>query len=159
MTVGEEADLLAPYKDGLYRRFRVRKSTLDDLYIRFYRLAEWRIAERGTRRGIVSFISNWSWLAGSSFPVMRERLIRRFDTISIDNLGGGVRGRDRREEQDDENVFTTATNPGIKLNVAISFLVSKGTDYEGRRRGRRPVSTLMGDGRREKGRAAAIHSR
>lgn len=131
MAVREEADLLAPYKDGLYRRFRVRKSTLDDLYIRFYRLAEWRIAERGARRGIVSFISNWSWLAGSSFPVMRERLIRRFDTISIDNLGGGVRGRDRREEQDDENFFTTATNPGIKLNVAISFLVSKGTDKRG----------------------------
>lgn len=86
MGVGEEANLIAPYKEGLYRRFKVRKSTLDDLYIRFFRLAEWRIAEQGIRRGIVSYISNWSWLSGSSFPVMRERLLRNFDAIRIDSL-------------------------------------------------------------------------
>jgi predicted helicase len=131
MSVGEEAELLAPYKEGLFQRFRVRKSTLDDLYIRFYRLAEWRIAEQRDRRGIVSYISNWSWLAGSSFPVMREHLIRNFDTMRIDSLGGGIRGRDRRIEEADQNVFTTRSSPGIRLGVAISFLVVSGRDERG----------------------------
>ncbi len=126
MAIGEEAELIAPYKEGLYRRFRVRKTTIDDLYIRFYRLAEWRIAEQETHRGIVSFISNWSWLAGSSFPVMREHLIQNFDTIRIDNLGGAIRGRDRSIGESDESVFLTEWSPGIKLGVAISFLTVNG---------------------------------
>jgi predicted helicase len=35
---------------------------LNDLYVRFYRMAERRIAEK-TGRGIICFISNYSWLS------------------------------------------------------------------------------------------------
>ena len=34
---------------------------LNDLYVRFFRMAERRIAEK-TGRGVVCFISNYSWL-------------------------------------------------------------------------------------------------
>ena len=60
---------------------------LNDLYVRFFRMAERRIAEK-TGRGVVCFISNYSWLDGLSFTGMRERYLRvsgrlvRFCTLS-----------------------------------------------------------------------------
>jgi predicted helicase len=60
---------------------------LNDLFVRFYRMAERQIAET-TQRGIVSFISNYSWLDGLSHTGMRERYLDAFDRITIDNLNG-----------------------------------------------------------------------
>ena len=60
---------------------------LNDLYVRFYRMAERRIAEK-TGQGIVCFISNYSWLDGLSFPGMRQRYLDAFDIVHIDNLNG-----------------------------------------------------------------------
>jgi hypothetical protein len=74
----------------------------------------------------VSYISNWSWLAGNSFPVLRERFVNDFNSIFIDSLGGGYRGRDKRIEEADQSVFRTDMSPGISLSVAISFLVADG---------------------------------
>ena len=39
---------------------------LNDLYVRFFRMAERRIADK-TGQGVVCFISNYSWLDGLSF--------------------------------------------------------------------------------------------
>ena len=41
-----------------------RAEGLNDLYVRFFRMAERRIAEK-TKCGVVCFISNYSWLDGS----------------------------------------------------------------------------------------------
>jgi hypothetical protein len=82
----EQADLIEPYKTGLFEKWGVRKQLLDDLYIRFFRLAEKRIAEIGGR-GVISFISNYSWLQGLSHPVMRKPC-DQFDGIWIDNCNG-----------------------------------------------------------------------
>ena len=75
--------------DSLPRRQRKcgsqRASGLNDLYVRFFRMAERRIAEK-TGRGVVCFISNYSWLDGLSFTGMRERYLESFDAIRIDNL-------------------------------------------------------------------------
>ena len=60
---------------------------LNDLYVRFFRMAERRIAEK-TGQGVVCFISNYSWLDGLSFTGMRERYLEAFDAIRIDNLHG-----------------------------------------------------------------------
>ena len=65
---------------------------LNDLYVRFFRMAERRIAEM-TGRGVVCFISNYSWLDGLSFTGMRERYLEAFDAIRIDCL-------QRRQVQD-----------------------------------------------------------
>lgn len=100
VPLAEEADLVDHYKgirrDGkgkqrgpseLYTRWGIRKQLLDDLYIRFFRLAERCIGERADY-GVVSFISNYSFYAGRSHPIMRESLIRSFDEIWIDSLNG-----------------------------------------------------------------------
>src|SRR5262249_29579780 len=71
----------------LFTRWKVRKHLLDDLYIRFFRLAEVRIAEKA-EFGVVSFISNASFLTGRSHPIVRESLMKNFQAIWIDNLNG-----------------------------------------------------------------------
>ena len=53
----------------------MRKQLLDDLYVRFFRIAEERIGE-AAEYGIVSFISNSSYLTGRSHPIMRSLYCR-----------------------------------------------------------------------------------
>ena len=50
-------------------------------------MAERRITKK-TGRGVVCFISNYSWLDGLSFTGMRERYLEAFDAIRIDCLNG-----------------------------------------------------------------------
>jgi predicted helicase len=54
----EEQGLVDPYKEGLSSKWQMRKYNLDDLYIRFFRLAEQRIAEM-TGRGVICYVSNF----------------------------------------------------------------------------------------------------
>lgn len=114
----EELQLIAPYKQCLRESWGVKKQLLDDLYIRFLRLAEWRVAENG-QEGIVSFITNRSYLTGISHPVMREHLLRRFDHIYIDDL----HGNQRAHKAGDGSVFTTDTSGGIRVGVAVGTFV------------------------------------
>ena len=86
MAVDEEGELSAAYRSTKRVR-RPEGQGLNDLYVRFFRMAERRIAEK-TGQGIVCFISNYSWLDGLSFPGMRERYLEAFDAIRIDNLNG-----------------------------------------------------------------------
>ena len=120
----EEAGLVEPYKEGLQKEWGIRKFNLDDLYVRFFRIAERRIAE-GTGRGVVCFISNHSWLTGASYVVMRRRLIAEFDQVWIDNLHGDRKtseyGPDGRTS---ETVFAIrGFSPGIRQGTAISLLL------------------------------------
>jgi hypothetical protein len=122
----EEGGLVAPYKEGLQRRWGIRKFNLDDLYVRFFRVAERRIAEQ-TGRGVVCFISNHSWLTGASFVVMRQRLLREFDRFWIDNMHGDRKiseyGPDGRTS---ETVFAIrGFSPGIQQGTAISLWVRR----------------------------------
>jgi predicted helicase len=71
VVIGEERDLSEAYRTSKNVR-RPEGKGLNDLYVRFFRMAERRIVEK-TGRGIVSFISNYSWLDGLSFTGMRER--------------------------------------------------------------------------------------
>ena len=86
MAVDEERELSEAYRTAKRVR-RPEGHGLNDLYVRFFRMAERRIAEK-TGRGVVCFISNYSWLDGLSFTGMRERYLDAFDAIHIDNLNG-----------------------------------------------------------------------
>jgi predicted helicase len=126
----EEADLIKPYKDGLYENWGVSRQSLDDLYVRFYRVAEWRIGEAAPR-GVVSFISNYSWLDGLSHPNMRQRLLKEFDQIWIDNCNGDKykTGKRTPDGLSDQSMFTTDEHPiGIQVGTAIACLVKTTTD-------------------------------
>lgn len=97
---------------------------LNDLYVRFFRMAERRIVEQ-TKRGIVCFISNYSWLDGLSHTDMRERYLEAFDQIWIDCLNGDKykTGKLTPEGAPDPSVFSTEFNTeGIQVGTAITLL-------------------------------------
>lgn len=122
----EEGNLVEPYKRGLADEpWEITKNKLDDLYIRFFRVAERRIAEQ-TGKGIVCFISNFSWLGDPSAVLMREGLISKFDRLYVDNLNGDSRETGKKTPQGlpDPSVFSTRLNPaGIQVGTAITLLV------------------------------------
>jgi hypothetical protein len=121
----EEQGLVEPYKDGLVKDWGIKKFNLDDLYIRFFRLAERRIAEK-TGKGIVCYISNFSYLGDPSFVVMRQRFLAEFDTLWFDCLNGDSRetGKLTPEGKPDPSVFSTEFNrEGIRVGTAVGLLV------------------------------------
>ena len=126
MAVEEERELSETYRTTKEVR-RPEGQGLNDLYVRFFRMAERRIAEK-TGRGIVCFISNYSWLDGLSFTGMRERYLESFDAIRIDCLNGDKykTGKTTPEGAPDPSIFSTPNDPvGIQVGTAISTLVRK----------------------------------
>jgi hypothetical protein len=128
----EEGGLVEPYKHGLREKWSIRKSSLDDPYVRFVRIAERRIAEK-TGRGIISYITNWSWLFLPSYVVMRERLLSGFDVAWIDCMKGDSRetGKQTPDGKPDPSVFSTERNrEGIRVGTAIMTLVRRNGEHE-----------------------------
>ena len=99
---------------------------LNDLYVRFFRMAERRITEK-TGEGVVCFISNYSWLDGLSFPGMREHYLEVFDDIRIDCLNGDIRkGGKTPDGLPDASIFTVkGSASGIQVGTAIATLIRK----------------------------------
>ena len=129
MAVNEERELSEAYRKTKQVR-RPEGQGLNDLYVRFFRMAERRIAEK-TGQGIVCFISNYSWLDGLSFTGMRERYLEAFDVIRIDSLNGDKykTGKTTPDGAPDPSIFSTPGNPvGIQVGTAITTLVRK-TDH------------------------------
>ncbi len=130
VALGEEQDLVAPYKEGLIKKWGIKKFNLDDLYVRFFRLAERRIAEQGGR-GVVCYISNSSYIREPSFVVMREHLTKSFNRIWVDNLNGDSRetGKTTPDGKPDPSAFSTPYNKeGIRKGTAVALLVKTGID-------------------------------
>ena len=126
MAVDEEAELTKAYRTTKQVR-KPEGQGLNDLYVRFFRMAERRIAEK-TGQGIVCFISNYSWLDGLSFTGMRERYLESFDAIRIDCLNGDKykTGKTTPEGTPDPSIFSTPEDPvGIQVGTAIATLVRK----------------------------------
>lgn len=124
---GEEQDLVEPYKRGLIKEWGIKKFNLDDLYVRFFRLAERHIAER-SKRGIVSFISNHSWISEPSFVVLRQHLLENFDRFWIENMHGNRKISEYAPDgRTSETVFAiSGFSPGIQQGVAISLWAKSG---------------------------------
>ncbi|HWE40683.1 MAG TPA: type ISP restriction/modification enzyme [Isosphaeraceae bacterium] len=121
----EEAGLVEPYKAGLNTEWGIKKFNLDDLYVRFFRLAERRIAE-ATGRGVVYYISNYSYLGDPSFVVMRRRFLAEFDALWFDCLNGDSRetGKLTPDGKPDPSVFSTEYNrEGIRVGTAVGLMV------------------------------------
>ncbi len=105
----------------------IKKFNLDDLYVRFFRLAERRIAEM-SGKGVVSFISNFSYLSDPSFVVMRERFLSEFDKLWFDCMNGDSRetGKLTPDGKPDPSVFSTDYNrEGIRVGTTVCIIVRK----------------------------------
>ena len=130
MAVEEERELSNAYRTTMHVR-RPEGQGLNDLYVRFFRMAERRIAEE-TGQGVVCFISNYSWLDGLSFTGMRERYLEAFDAVRIDCLNGDKykTGKVAPDGSPDPSIFSTEGDPvGIQVGTAIATLVRK-ADHE-----------------------------
>lgn len=86
VAIDEERDLSNAYRTTV-KAPAPKGQGLNELYVRFFRMAERRIVEQ-TGKGVICFISNYSWLDDLSYPGMRERYLNVFDQIWIDCLNG-----------------------------------------------------------------------
>jgi hypothetical protein len=131
MAMDEERDLTNAYRVAQRTR-QPQGQGLNDLYVRFFRMAERRIVE-GTGRGVVCYISNYSWLDGLSFTAMRERYLDVFDRVWIDNLNGDKykTGKLTPWGDPDPSIFSTEWNrEGIQVGTAIALLARTGQERE-----------------------------
>ncbi len=127
MAVDEERSLSEAYRTTKRVR-RPEGQGLNDLYVRFFRMAERRISETG--QGIVCFISNYSWLEGLSFTGMREHYLEAFDIVRIDNLHGDrIISEYAPDGRSSETIFAVrGQSPGIKVGTSIALLSKTPTD-------------------------------
>lgn len=113
-----------------YRPTKTKGQGLNDLYVRFFAIDR-RIQRTG--RGLVCLISNYSWLEGLSFALMRERLLQAYDRIEIENLHGDkyATGKTTPEGAPDPSVFSTEFNrEGIQVGTAVATLMRTGVATE-----------------------------
>ena len=126
MAMDEERALSEAYRTT--KRVRHPEGQgLNDLYVRFFRMAERRLAQTG--QGVVCFISNYSWLDGLSHTGMRERYLETFDAVRIDNLHGDrIISEYAPDGRTSETVFALqGQSPGIRVGTSIAMLSKSGT--------------------------------
>jgi predicted helicase len=124
--IEEERDLSLAYGAHIEGLPAPQGHGRNDLYVRFFRIAERRIAQNTNGQGIVCFISNNAWLDGLSHPTMRYHYLHTFPQLFIDNLNGDRfrTGKTTPEGLPDPSVFSTPVNPeGIQPGTAIATLV------------------------------------
>jgi len=126
VALEEERDLSLAYRETK-KAPKPQGQGLNDLYVRFFRMAERRIVDK-SGKGIVCYISNYSWLDGLSHTGMRERYLEAFDKIWIDCLNGDKykTGKLTPDGKPDPSIFSTEFNrEGIQVGTAIATMVRK----------------------------------
>lgn len=131
VATGEESTLIQHYKTGLFKKWGIRRSNLNDRYIRFFGLAERCVAEMNGK-GIVCFISNHSWVSEQSFVVLRESLLGSFDKFWLENMHGDRKKSEYAPDgRTSETIFAIpGFSSGIQQGVVIS-LWAKGEERKG----------------------------
>lgn len=130
----EEQKLIAPYRKTR-RTLKPQGQGLNNLFVRFFRIAERKIVEPAlvdgavaSGTGIVCLITNYRWLDGLSHPGMRERFLDEFDHIWIDNLNGDAfrTGKVTPDGKPDPSIFSTEYNrEGIQNGTDIAMLARR----------------------------------
>jgi len=108
----------------------IKKFNLDDLYIRFFRIAERRVAEM-TGKGVMCFISNYSWTEKPSFVIMREHFLESFDRVWIENMHGNRKITEYAPDgRTSQTVFAIrGHSPGIRQGIVISLALKSGKEH------------------------------
>lgn len=124
--IEEDPDLISPYKKGLFNEWGISRNYLQDLYVRFFRIAERKL--NSGDKGVLCFISNHSWTVENSYVVMRQNLLDSFNSIWIENMHGNRKISERAPDgTTSETVFAIpGFSVGIKQGVTISTLVRNG---------------------------------
>lgn len=100
------------FADG--ERLNERKTWLHDDYVKFIRLAQWRLEQTGC--GVLALAVNHGWLDNATFRLMRRSLLKTFSYGRIVDLcGNRKRGDAGPNGTRDENIF--AIDQGVALVV------------------------------------------
>jgi predicted helicase len=91
-----------------------KKLKLYDMYVRFFRWASDRLHDDG----ILTLVSNRSFIEGRIFDGFRQVVLEEFNEINIIDLGGDIRANPKLSGSK-HNVF------GIQTGVAISFFMKR----------------------------------
>jgi len=92
-----------------------KKLWLQDDYVKFIRLGQWRLERSGA--GVLGYITNHGYLDNPTFRGMRQALMRTFPSIEVIDLHGNSKKRERALDGGrDENVFD------IEQGVAIGVM-------------------------------------
>jgi len=97
------------------------KSKLSDPYVKAIRFASDRIE----KNGIITYVSNSSFVTENTFDGMRKHLLKDFNTIYILDLGGNIRNNPKLSGTT-HNVF------GIQVGVSINVFIKNQTKKEKR---------------------------
>jgi predicted helicase len=101
-------------KETFVKRSNAQKTKMYDMYSRFYR---WAIDRIG-KSGIISFVTNSSFIDSKTFDGFRAEVFESFTEIYVIDLGGNVR-KNPKLSGTRNNVF------GIQTGVAIMILVKR----------------------------------
>lgn len=107
-------------KDTYIKNSTAQKTKMYDMYARFLRWA----SDRLSTDGIISFVSNNSFLDARSFDGFRKVVANEFNYVYVINLKGDARTSGVRRQKEGGNIF----NDQIRVGVAIYFLVRKKGD-------------------------------
>jgi len=89
---------------------------LQDDYVKFIRLAQWKIDQAG--EGVLGFITNHGYLDNVTFRGMRQSLMNSFDEIYILDLHGNSLKKEKCPDgSKDDNVFDIM--PGVAISIFI----------------------------------------
>ena len=105
--------LVADYKvePGGKEKLKEKKTWLNDDYVKFVRLAEKYIENKG--EGVVGYITNRSFIENPTFRGMRWHLMKTFDKIYVLDLHGDT----KEGIPNDENIFDIQQGVSITLFV------------------------------------------
>jgi predicted helicase len=105
-------NLLIDYKKNLNER----KINLDDDYIKFIRFGQHFIDKNG--EGVLAYISNNSFLDGTTHRQMRKNLLESFDKIYVLDLHGNAKKKETSKDGSiDQNVFDIMQ--GVSINIFV----------------------------------------
>ncbi|MBW8035441.1 MAG: N-6 DNA methylase [Planctomycetes bacterium] len=106
----------------------IKKFNMDELYVRFFRIAERRIMKGG--KGVVSFISNHSWVSDPSYVILREQLLQSFNKLWIENMHGNRKISEYAPDgKTSQTIFAIpGFSVGIQQGVVTSLWVKTGEE-------------------------------
>ena len=115
-------NLVSDYKvePGGKEKLQEKKTWLNDDYVKFIRLAENYIDNKG--EGVIGFITNRSFIENPTFRGMRWHLLKTFDKIYVMDLHGDT----KEGIQDDENVFDI--QQGVSITLFVKTKKKAGTE-------------------------------
>ena len=132
IAMEEERDLTEAYRTTVHAPAPEGRG-LNDLYVRFMRMAERAISGHEPGYGLVCYVSNYTWLDGLSHTGMRERYLEAFSTVWIDNLHGDKyrTGKRTPDGKPDPSVFSLGGNKeGIQVGTAVALLARRPDEDE-----------------------------